>query len=105
MAKTVKYAFAKNGDMLDQAYKGAGVHFEDNLVFEDRLEYTGYYSTTSGNKFRFKSQITGRLYCMMMTEFNQIILSNKICNKIVEGKFTYCKRSTSQGVKLLNDEL
>lgn len=96
-----KVYFDNNGDLLHRLYhwqqQQGAYKEEDNHVFQDRLEYTGY----SGSHIAFKSLTTGRTYSMFLSDFNAMMLAKKLDNNIVEGDFTFTKKGIVQGFKML----
>ncbi len=75
----------------------AGVMEEDNKIFNDRLEYTGY----SGSYIIFNSTTTGRRYLMFMSNFNELMLAKKLIDNIVEGDFYFIRKGVKPGLRLV----
>lgn len=70
-----------------------------NFIFEDELKYTGFYRRQSSAGLEFKSTITGKEYEVFLTDFTDYV--NDMVFGVVKGKFTFCKRGTKYGLRLL----
>lgn len=95
-----KVYFDLNGDLLDRLYswqQPGSYKEEDNHVFQDRLEYAGYY----GSHISFKSLTTGRKYGMFMSDFNTMMLAHKLDRNVIDGEFTFTKKGRVQGLKMI----
>lgn len=96
-----KVYFDTNGDLLDRLYswiqQQGNYKEEDNHVFKDRMQYVGY----SGSHITFKSLMTGRKYGMFMSDFNIMMLAEKLEHNVIEGEFTFTKKGRVQGLKMI----
>jgi len=104
MSKTkgvFKVYFETNGDLLHRLYywqqQQGNFKEEDNHVFTDQLEYTGYF----GSHISFKSLMTGRKYHMFLSDFDAMMKSKKMKDNIIEGEFTFTKKGRVQGFKMI----
>lgn len=104
MSKTkapFKVYFDLNGDLLHRMYywqQQGNYKEEDNHVFTDRLEYSGY----GGSHIYFKSQMTGRRFHMFLTDFDKMMKAHKMLpGNIIEGEFTFTKKGRVQGFKMI----
>ncbi len=96
-----KVYFDTNGDLLHRLYywmqQQGNFKEEDNHVFQDRLEYTGF----SGNHVSFKSLTTGRKYHMFVSDFHHVMMAKVLKDNIIEGDFTFCRKGVVQGFKMI----
>lgn len=110
MAKTkkvIKIYFDSKGDMLLRAAywltnpnpnpNAPVIKSEDNHVFKDQLQYEGYYD----NHIKMKSIQSGRLYYMFLADFDDMMKEKIMIQNVVNGEFTFRKRGTTQGVRLI----
>jgi hypothetical protein len=70
-----------------------------NFIFDDELKYTGFYRGQSSAGLEFKSTLTGKEYAVFLTDFTDYV--NDMVFGVVKGKFTFCKRGTKYGLRLL----
>jgi hypothetical protein len=104
MSKTkgvFKVYFDSNGDLLHRLYywqqQQGNYKEEDNHVFTDQLEYTGYF----GSHISFKSVMTGRKYHMFLSDFDAMMKAKKMRDNLIEGEFTFTKKGRVQGFKMI----
>lgn len=98
MAKAeYKIPFDDNGNMLtyDRRYQ---IEWRDNCQFEDTLTYKCYGRGRSSAVFVF-TKSDGKTVSMFMTDIDDII--PKMVNGVLSGTFTYTKRGTNYGIKLV----
>lgn len=101
----------KNGDLsghhVNTSYANSphySQHYfwEDNKIFIDELEYTGYFGSSGGNShIRLVSLKSGREYHMFMSDFDDILQEKKFIDNKINGKFYFCKKGNSQGTRLV----
>jgi len=96
-----KVYFDNNGNLLHRLYyyqqQQGNYREEDNHVFTDKLEYSGYF----GSHISFKSLITGRKYHMFLSDFHKMMMKKLMVDNVIEGEFTFCKKGSVQGVKMI----
>ena len=98
---TFKVYFDNNGDLLHALYgyiqRQGNYKEEDNHVFVDRMEYSGY----GGSHIYFKSQMTGRKFHMFLSDFDKMMKQKLMQNNAIEGEFTFTKKGRVQGVRMI----
>lgn len=106
--KPIKISFDEKGNLYPQMYPWMKsnsryiIKEEDNYTFKDTLEYSDYFTPRGGDThICFVSKLTGRKFNMFMRDFSQILKQGKCNGNIVEGSFTFVKRGSSQGIKLI----
>lgn len=96
-----KVYFDNNGNLLHRLFyyqqQAGNYKEEDNHVFQDRLEYSGFY----GSHISFKSLMTGRRYHMFLRDFHAMMVAKVMKDNIIEGDFTFTKRGQVQGFKMV----
>jgi hypothetical protein len=96
-----KVHFDNDGNLLRRLYYHTQLQGnykeEDNHVFSDRLEYSGYM----GSHISFKSLMTGREYHMFLSDFDKMMMQKKMIDNVIEGDFTFCKKGRVQGFKMI----
>lgn len=104
-----KVYFEDNGDLRYRApyvsrwqsqqpgYVAPVYKTEDNHVFQDRLEYSGYYQSV----ITFKSVNSGRRYHMFLRHFDEMMKKIQMNHNMVEGNFTFAKHGNVQGLKMV----
>jgi len=108
MTKTKKISdfevsFDQDGNLMrDSFYKGFN---QKNSIFPDTLEYIGYLQARKGGNsyIQFQSLNSRRKYHMFISDFNDIVLNKRFINNIVAGDFCFCRKGTSQGIRLIFD--
>jgi len=73
--------------------------WRDNCKFEDCLEYMTYCRGRSATYFEFQGVDMDRKYTMFLKEFDAIV--KKLDNGMLSGTWTFIKRGTNYGVKLV----
>ena len=103
--KNFPVIFNKDGDLVIRptSWNMAQYIKEDNKIFSDVLEYTGYISAGAGGNthMQFKSLNSKRLYSMFMSDFDDVLQNKKMKDNIVIGDFYFCKKGNSQGLRLI----
>ena len=97
-----KVYFDNDGDMLDRVYswqKPSDYKEEDNHVFTDKMEYSGY----GGSHIYFKSLVSGRRYQMFISDFDKMMKKKLLVANVIEGEFTFTKKGAVQGFKMILD--
>lgn len=107
--KDFEVQFDKNGNLLERYYKyhnPSDIVKEPNKIFSDTLEYTDYVSASQGgnSKIQFTSLISRKTYNMFITDFNDAVLARKFINNLLVGDFYFCRKGTSQGVRLIIED-
>ena len=100
--------FEGNGDLSVFNYSSysIGGKTEPNKIFSDTLEYVGYFGSTGGNShIKFKSINSGRKYHMFMSDFDDVLQAKRFINNQMVGLFTFCKKSNSQGMRLIFEDV
>lgn len=105
MSKALQIAFDGSGNLINRInrwMKSSSIRTEENSVFDDKLEYLSYEPAGKGgdSKILLKSLNSGRKYCMFMSDFHEIMRNKLFINHAIEAKFTFCKKGSSQGIKL-----
>lgn len=82
-------------------YEGerAALHI-DNIPFEDKLTYKSYYRGRSAAGMVFAND-RNQNFTVFLTDFEKMI--PKLEKGVIEGKFIYCKRGRSYGLKLYEE--
>lgn len=76
------------------------LHYIENYEWEDKLLCCGYERGTSSCVMLFRSEITFLTYQVFMSDFTNTIV-NEMVHGTVEGTFTFTKRGTNYGIKLV----
>jgi hypothetical protein len=95
--------FDDNGDLAIFSYPGYRQQGkkEQNSVFQDTLEYVGYFSATGGNShIKMQSIVSGRTYHMFMTDFHEALFTKRFIDNRIAGLFTFVKKGSSQGIRI-----
>ena len=96
-----KVCFDNNGNLLHRLYgwqiNQGNYKEEDNHVFNDRMEYTGFFMS----HVTFKSLMTGRKYHMFLSDFHHVMMAKVMRDNIIEGEFTFIKKGRAQGCKMI----
>lgn len=112
MTKKLKIAdfqvvFTKDGHLCEQDhhYMILPNHIhnyirEQNKLFNDTLEYTGYRGGRTNSHVLFKSTTTNRTYHMTMSLFDEVIQAKKFIDNKITGDFYFCKKGVTQSIKL-----
>lgn len=96
-----KVYFTTSGDLMYSLRyydeKNGNFKEEDNHVFTDQLEYTGY----SGSHILFKSLMSGRKYHMFISDFHEMMVAKQMHENVIEGQFTFVKKGRVQGFRMI----
>ena len=94
----IQVPFDKDGNQVDwhNTYSST---LQDNFEFEDTLQYMGYSKGRSSVTFEFERLSNGKKVTMFISDFNKIASSMRY--GALEGKFTFGKKGTSYGCKLI----
>jgi len=112
MRKPLEIFFDEEGNLLNRVYNpiyhNSGYQYkkEDNSVFFDKLEYVDYMSAGKGgdSKIIFKSLNSGRTYYMFISDFHDVLVNKLFVNNVIDNRFTFCKRGSSQGIKVIKEK-
>lgn len=103
MKAPLKIWFTNQGDMLDTAGNwcagNSNYKSEDDNVFSDSLEF--FEMATYYPRVWLKSTNSGRKYCMMLTDFEEVIKAKLFNDNTIRGDFKFTKKGQAQGIKLL----
>jgi len=75
--------------------------WKENFEFEDTLYLEGMSRGRSAANFNLVSQIDNKSYNLFMTDILNMVQNADIHKGIIKGKWTFCKRGSNYGVKLL----
>lgn len=124
MKKDLFVPFDSEGNMLDYSYHGISEEekeickenkrvehfrrdgtlaevFVPNYEFEDVLSFEYFSRGRSSVKAHFVSENTGLKYEMFISDFEDVLKSNRIANCRIKGKFTFVKKGQNYGVMLV----
>jgi len=103
MKAPLKIWFDDKGDMFDAGgdwmINNTSCKSEPNSVFSDSLEFTeinSYYP-----RIWLKSTVSGRKYCMLLSDFEKVLKNKSFNDNIIKGDFTFTKKGQAQGVRLI----
>ncbi len=71
-----------------------------NYIFVDSLEYVGFTRGGSSVNLSFKSLSTGRTFIVFLSDLAEFV-ERMDKGKILNTQFTFCKRGTRFGLKIL----
>ncbi len=94
------YAVYKEDQQVPPAYQSIYA-WMDNHEFEDSMIFLDYYRGRSACGIILKSQTTGSKYSMFMKDFIYVVENCNINKGAVSGKWTFCKRGSNYGIKLV----
>lgn len=75
--------------------------WKENFEFEDTLIITGMSRGRSAANFNLQSTIDSKNYNLFMTDIVDLIRKVTITNGKIKGRWTFVKRGSNYGVKLL----
>lgn len=104
--KEYKIPFQQNGNLL--GYVGYGNNYydyterkelpiiwEDNLIFKDSFEYSGYSKGRSSFHIYLKSNINNRIHFVIIGDYDKMIKAGWMKNNVISGQFTFAKRGAN----------
>jgi hypothetical protein len=104
--KVLKIPFDEHGYFV--SYPGINFHeryeWKPNYVFEDELQFLGFYRGRSSAGITFESKKHKSQYTMFLIDFKDLILNNLVEFGKIQGKWTFVKRGTNFGVRFLNTQ-
>jgi len=77
--------------------------WKENFVFEDDMQFIGFYRGCSSAGATFKSLNDGKECNVFLKDLSDMILADGFRSGIIRGKFTFCKRGQNYGMKYLKD--
>lgn len=100
--KIIEVPFDKDDNMMEASYAWHNnVTWKDNYEFDATLRFVSFSYARAGTKYLFEDVDNGARYYVFTTEMEKMIpLMDK---GILDGKFTFVKRSTAFGIKLVVD--
>jgi len=73
-----------------------------NHIFKDTLVFESCYPTKGSAHFLFRSTNSNHLFSFFLSDFELILKANKLQEgNILQGEFTFCKRGSSQGLRMI----
>jgi hypothetical protein len=101
--KNLRVPFDFKGNQLHRVDRGqTNVVWKDNYTFMDTMTFGNYVKGGSSAAYFIITGSDGRRYNMFLHNLQDAI--HHIENGVLSGKFTFCKRGVSYGVKLLDDD-
>ena len=89
----------KTGEMLSYD-RGYDIEYKDNYTFETTMIYYGYGRGRSSATIHWVDPI-GRKYSMFLSDFDDLMKDNGIECDRVKGEWTFVKKGSNFGVKLV----
>lgn len=77
------------------------VNWKDNYEFDDIMIAESINRGRSSATFKFMSELDGRIYNVFMKDVLEMIKYGEFMDGKIRGKFTFCKRGTNYGLKLV----
>lgn len=87
-------------DYVSNLYKDS-VNWKDNYEFDDIMIAESVSRGRSSATFKFISELDGRIYNVFMKDLLEMIKYGEFIDGKIKGKFTFCKRGTNYGLKLV----
>ena len=83
-------------------FYGMNAVMKECYCFDDSLKFTGFGSTQSSRFAKFFSKRDDIKYFMFLKEFENMLTKHTLKMGTVQGRFTFCKRGQSFGIKIIN---
>lgn len=96
--------FSKNNNQLMDYVSNLNeesVNWKDNYEFDDIMIAESISRGRSSATFKFISELDGRIYNVFMKDVLEMIKYGDFTDGKIKGKFTFCKRGTNYGLKLV----
>lgn len=77
------------------------IEYRDNFTFEAFLKVKGISRGTSSATFELSDVVNEVEYTMFMKDMLEMINNSILDGGYIFGKFTYCKRGSNYGIKLV----
>lgn len=87
----------------DSLVKSGEIVLVENQQFYEELEYEGYTRGRSSITITFRSP-KGVGYNMFLSDFDELLKAKDIVNKKVYGQWTFCKKGSNFGIKIVPEE-
>jgi hypothetical protein len=95
----IQYVGCLPNTMQDEHWNNGRWVWKENFIFEDDLQFLGFYRGCSSAGTTFESLNDHRKYTMFLKDLEELILVDGIRSGIVHGKFTFVKRGQNYGIK------
>lgn len=101
LKKPYQIPFDENGNQID--WEGwSSTEWRDNYQFEATLTYRSYGRGRSSVTF-YWNDADGHSYTMFLSDLDDILSKGKLDGNCVTGRWTFVKKGSSYGVKLINE--
>lgn len=99
----VQYTGCMPNTPQDERWNNGQWIWKENFIFEDEIQFIGFYRGCSSAGATFKSLNDGKKYNVFLKDLSDMILSDEFRSGIIHGQFTFVKRGQNYGLKYLKD--
>lgn len=76
--------------------------YTPNYIFKDTLVFEKCFATKGSAHFIFRSTNSNHVFSFFLSDFELMLKANKLQEgNILQGEFTFCKRGSSQGLRMI----
>jgi hypothetical protein len=75
--------------------------WKENFIFNDDIQFLGFYRGCSSAGATFKSLNDGKEYNVFLKDLSDMILADGFRSGIIHGQFTFVKRGQNYGLKFI----